>query len=76
MQLLTERYSEQKVRLPVSGKHIIGQFDAETIIVYQAYKHSIADFATKNKYLGGSEYSYTRMTWIKPGFLWMMFRAG
>lgn len=76
MPLQTEQYIEQRARLPVTGKHIIGQFDEEKIIVYQAYNHVIADFAVKNKYLGGSSYSYTRMTWIKPNFLWMMFRAG
>jgi hypothetical protein len=24
----------------------------------------------------GGEFSYTRMSWIKPNFLWMMFRSG
>ena len=76
MKLITELYKDQKDRLPASGKHIIGQFDDENLVVYQAYNHSIADFAVKNKYLGGSSYSYSRMTWIKPNFLWMMFRAG
>jgi hypothetical protein len=76
MKLLIEKYKEQTERLPKSGKHIIGQFDEQNIVVYQVYNHRIADFALKNKHLGGEGYSYTRMTWIKPNFLWMMFRAG
>ena len=76
MHLLVEKYTEQVARLPATGKHIIGQFDTERIVVYQAYKPSIADFAAEHGYLGGSEYSYTRMTWMKPNFLWMMFRSG
>ncbi|MDJ1504390.1 DUF4291 domain-containing protein [Xanthocytophaga agilis] len=76
MKLLTEKYTDQQERLPTNGKQIIGQFDEEKIIVYQAYKPSIANFAVTNKFLGGKDYSYTRMTWIKPGFIWMMFRSG
>ncbi len=76
MNVIVEKYEEQQVRLPASGKHIIGQFDDEYLVVYQAYNHSIADFAVKNQHLGGNGYSYSRMTWIKPNFLWMMFRAG
>jgi hypothetical protein len=46
------------------------------IVVYQAYKKSIADFAVENQILGGSDFSYSRMGWIKPNFLWMMYRCG
>jgi hypothetical protein len=46
------------------------------IIVYQAYKKSIADFAVENQILGGSDFNYSRMSWIKPNFLWMMHRCG
>lgn len=46
------------------------------IVVYQAYKSSIADFAVKNQKLGGDDFSYSRMSWIKPNFLWMMYRCG
>jgi len=45
-------------------------------MVYQAYKPGIAKFAVENQYLGGPEYSYNRMSWIKPNFLWMMYRCG
>ncbi|MFZ6677967.1 DUF4291 domain-containing protein [Undibacterium sp. Tian12W] len=70
-----EAYKKQVMQWPDNGKHIMAQFDEDTIIVYQAYSDAIADFAVKHQYFGGA-YSYTRMSWIKPNFLWMMFRSG
>ncbi|MCC9602854.1 DUF4291 domain-containing protein [Stieleria sp. JC731] len=52
----------------------MAQYDDETIIVYQAYRPEIGNFAVKNGYFGG-EFSYNRMSWIKPNFLWMMYRS-
>ena len=54
-------------------RNIYAVFDEKTIRVYQAYNNEIADEALK---LGkfGSKFSLTRMTWIKPSFLWMMYR--
>ena len=56
-------------------RKIYAVFDDKTIRVYQAYNNEIADEALK---LGkfGSKFSLTRMTWIKPSFLWMMYRSG
>ncbi|MHB8065640.1 MAG: DUF4291 domain-containing protein [Ruminiclostridium sp.] len=56
-------------------KRILAQFDEQNIRVYQAYSHKIADEAVS---LGtfGSYFKMDRMTWIKPSFLWMMYRAG
>lgn len=56
-------------------KNIYAVFDDKTMRVYQAYNNEIADEAMK---LGkfGSKFSLTRMTWIKPSFLWMMYRSG
>ena len=53
----------------------MAQYDEESIIVYQAYRPSIAKFAVENQRFGG-EFSFTRMSWIKPNFLWMMHRSG
>lgn len=75
MKLVTEKYLEQKARWPKSGRHILAQFDAKSIVVYQAYKPSIGRFAAENGYFGGS-FSLERMSWIKPNFLWMMYRCG
>lgn len=47
----------------------------KTIRVYQAYNQIIADEAVR-KGTFGSHFSMNRMTWIKPSFLWMMYRCG
>jgi Domain of unknown function (DUF4291) len=72
----TEKYSTQIERLPNKGQQIIGSVEAENIIVYQAFNPQIADYAVTHQHFGGSAYSFNRMSWIKPGFLWMMHRAG
>ena len=36
---------------------------------------AIGNFAVENQFFGGP-FKYTRMTWIKPNFLWMMYRNG
>jgi len=76
MSIDLENYLDQEYLLPESGKNIIGQYDRETVIVYQAFNNLIAEFAIKNQTFGGSSFSFSRMTWIKPNFLWMMYRAG
>ena len=53
----------------------MAQFDATSIVVYQAYRPSIASYAVEHQRFGG-EFSFSRMSWIKPNFLWMMFRSG
>jgi hypothetical protein len=70
-----EPYSEQVKIWPRSGQHILAQFDAETVIVYQAYSPNIGHYAVKHGSFGGN-FSYSRMSWIKPNFLWMMYRSG
>ena len=50
-------------------------YNDNTIRVYQAYSNSIADEALKLGTFGPS-FKLTRMTWIKPSFLWMMYRSG
>lgn len=72
----TEAYSEQVRRLPESGRHLIGQIEDDTIVVYQAYNDAIAAYALEHQRFGGPAYSFNRMSWIKPGFLWMMYRSG
>lgn len=46
-----------------------------TIRVYQAYNHKIAEEAISQGTFGPS-FKLERMTWIKPSFLWMMYRSG
>ena len=75
MNLRTEDYLAQLKRWPATGRHILAQFDAETVVVYQAYRPAIGLFAAQNQRFGG-EFSLNRMSWIKPNFLWMMYRSG
>lgn len=75
MKLKLKKYTEQLKEWPASGYHIMAQYDEEKVIVYQSYRPEIGNFATKNQFFGGP-FKYTRMTWIKPNFLWMMYRNG
>lgn len=50
-------------------------FDDDTITVYQAYNSAIAQAVVKNQKFV-SPFKVERMTWIKPSFLWMMYRCG
>src|SRR5947209_12677445 len=75
MKVKAERYLDAVNRLPKSGQHILGHQQDEQIVVYQAYNRQIADYAVRNQRLGGPHYSYNRMSWIKPNFLWMMYRC-
>ena len=76
MQLVTELYSASHQHLPATGQQLIAQQTDTQIVVYQAYNPNIARFAVEHQYLGGPGFSYGRMSWIKPGFLWMMYRCG
>ncbi|HEY4283693.1 MAG TPA: DUF4291 domain-containing protein [Chthoniobacterales bacterium] len=75
MNLRTENYSRQLKRWPATGRHILAQFDADTVVAYQAYRPAIGLFAAQHQRFGG-EFSLNRMSWIKPNFLWMMYRSG
>ena len=68
MDLPTEPYAEQVARWPTAGRHILAHYDDETIVVYQAYRPSIGRFAIEHGRFGG-DFSYSRMSWIKPNFL-------
>lgn len=76
MHLSTELYTVSRQFLPVDGQHIVAHQTETQVVVYQAYNPAIAQFAVENQYLGGPSFSYGRMSWIKPNFLWMMYRCG
>ncbi len=75
MKLQFEPYLQQKERWPAKGQVILAQYDADLIVVYQAYSPAIGHFAAQHGYFGG-DFKLSRMTWIKPNFLWMMYRSG
>ncbi|YCK37011.1 DUF4291 domain-containing protein [Actinomadura sp. ATCC 39365] len=53
---------------------IRADYDADTIVVYQAYAPAIADAALRaGRFV--APFSFHRMTWIKPSFLWLMHRS-
>lgn len=56
-------------------KNIISKYDEKNITVYQAYNNQIADEALE-KGTFGECFNLDRMSWIKPSFLWMMYRSG
>ncbi len=75
MELETEPYAAQNSRWPQAGRHILASYDADTVVVYQAYRPEIGLFAAREQYFGGA-FSLSRMSWVKPNFLWMMYRSG
>ncbi len=75
MTIQCEPYLDQRARWPATGRHIMAHFDDDSIIVYQAYRPSIGNYAVANQRFGG-DWSFGRMSWIKPNFLWMMYRCG
>lgn len=59
----------------VPRRQVRAVYDPDTITVYQAYGHEIADAAVvAGRFV--PPFSMGRMTWIKPSFLWMMYRCG
>ncbi len=59
----------------INEKEIRAVFDDDTITVYQAYRKEIALPAVENqKFI--PPFKMDRMTWVKPSFLWMMYRCG
>jgi hypothetical protein len=76
MTIALEHYEQQARSWPASGRQILAHFDTDSLIVYQAYRPSIAAWAVAHGQLGGPEFSYARMSWVKPNFLWMMYRSG
>jgi hypothetical protein len=69
-------FFEQQACWPQEGEHILAQHDEASVIVYQAYRPSIGAYALQNGHFGGPDFSFERMSWIKPNFLWMMYRSG
>ena len=76
MLLVTEPYSEQAKVWPREGRHILAQYDDDTIIVYQAYRPSIGRYAAEHRASSAGILATHGMSWVKPNFLWMMYRSG
>ncbi|GJP59533.1 hypothetical protein CLOP_g12438 [Closterium sp. NIES-67] len=58
-------------------RQIRASFTESTVRVYQAYSRSIAAPASQcNHFASSPGFKLGRMTWIKPSFCWMAYRAG
>jgi hypothetical protein len=68
-------WPEQEAAGLANGRHVLALYDAQTVVVYQAFRREIADHAVAHQRFGGP-FSLNRMSWIKPEFLWMMHRCG
>ena len=75
MPIVYEPYAEQVKVWPRDGRHILAQYDDKIVVVYQAYNPAIGRYAVEHGRFGG-DFSFARMSWVKPNFLWMMFRNG
>ena len=53
---------------------IRADYNRDTIVIYQSYNEQIAKSAVMNQKFS-APFSFNRMTWIKPSFLWMMERS-
>lgn len=61
--------------VPVPRQQIRARYSDETVTVYQAYAPGIAVPAlAAGRFV--APFKRDRMTWIKPSFLWMMYRCG
>jgi hypothetical protein len=61
--------------MAVPLRQVRAAFTDETITVYQAYRPDIAEPAVRaGRFV--PPFKRERMTWIKPSFLWMMYRCG
>ena len=55
-------------------RQIRADYDRDSIVVYQAYRKEIAEATIKaGRFV--EPFSWGRMTWIKPSFLWLMARS-
>jgi hypothetical protein len=61
--------------MPTPHRQIRASYNDETIAVYQAYPNEIADPALPAGTFV-APFAMSRMTWIKPSFLWMAYRSG
>lgn len=71
----TALHSDLVRRWPETGKVILASYDDQNIVVYQAFRAAIALPSVEAQRMSGA-FSLDRMSWIKPNFLWMMYRSG
>ncbi|WP_067509124.1 DUF4291 domain-containing protein [Actinoplanes sp. TFC3] len=61
--------------MEIPQRQIRAVYTPHTITVYQAYSEEIAGAAVRaGRFV--APFRVGRMTWVKPSFLWMMYRSG
>ncbi|PWU50141.1 DUF4291 domain-containing protein [Micromonospora globispora] len=61
--------------MSVPARQIRARYSSDTITVYQAYPPQVAlPAVAAGRFV--APFKRDRMTWIKPSFLWMMYRCG
>lgn len=60
----------------IPTRQIRAVYNDKTIRVYQAYSDAIANSTLEHGTFVSPPFKIERMTWIKPSFLWMMYRSG
>lgn len=60
----------------VPYRQVRALYDEGSITVYQAFAAEIAVPAARTGSFAQAPFGLDRMTWIKPSFLWMMYRSG
>ncbi|WP_216701553.1 DUF4291 family protein [Gloeothece verrucosa] len=64
MRLAVEPYLTEVKQWPREGRQILAQFDDKSVVVDQAYRPEIGNFAATHGYFGG-QFSLNRMSWMK-----------
>ncbi len=59
----------------VPARQVRAAYSEQTVTVYQAYNVKLGEYAAAHGHFPAT-YNRGRMTWIKPSFLWMMYRSG
>ncbi|MET8578933.1 DUF4291 domain-containing protein [Streptomyces sp. NPDC005012] len=67
--------SDDRASAPGSRYQVRALYSADTVTVYQAYRPGIGLPAARDGRFPAA-WKRDRMTWIKPSFLWMMYRCG
>jgi len=76
MELQSSSMRSDSGSMDLAAHQIRALYDANTIRVYQAFSDSIADSSLPHNTFVSPPFKMERMTWIKPSFLWMMYRSG
>jgi len=71
-----KKYQDQASEWPSKGRHILANHSDDHMMVYQAFNEEIGHDAIERQSFEGDSFDTDRMSWIKPNFLWMMYRSG